>query len=95
MQDTQDRSKDSMQDIQDRVKGLVVKNLGVDANSVTSEARIAEDLGADSLSLAEITMDLEKEFDISIPQEDVEKIRTLSDAVQCIKTALQQKAPAR
>lgn len=74
-----------MQDIQDHVKELLIKNLNVSDSDVTPEARIVEDLGADSLNLAEIIMDFEGTFNVQIPDEKVEQIKTFSDAVNCIQ----------
>ncbi len=69
----------------DRVKGVIVDQLGVDESEVTMEANFVEDLGADSLDIVELIMGLETEFDLEIPDEDAEKIATVGDAVNYIK----------
>jgi len=75
-------------DVMDRVKELVVEQLGVDAEEVTEEATFIDDLGADSLDIVELVMAFEEEFDLEIPDEDAEKIRTVGDAVEYIKSKL-------
>lgn len=75
-------------DVMDRVKELVVEQLGVDAEEVTEEASFIDDLGADSLDIVELVMAFEEEFDLEIPDEDAEKIRTVGDAVEYIKAKL-------
>jgi acyl carrier protein len=74
----------------DRVKKIVVEQLGVDDAEVTPEASFADDLNADSLDLVELVMALEEEFSdkeriLEIPDEDAEKIKTLQDAIDYIK----------
>ncbi|NLY51263.1 MAG: acyl carrier protein [Firmicutes bacterium] len=69
----------------DRVKEIIVDQLGVDEETVTPEASFVEDLGADSLDIVELVMALEEEFGIEIPDEDAEKIATVMDAVEYIK----------
>lgn len=69
----------------ERVKELVVEQLGVDADEVTPEASFVDDLGADSLDIVELVMAFEEEFDIEIPDEDAEKIQSVGDAVKYIK----------
>ncbi|MBW2236400.1 MAG: acyl carrier protein [Deltaproteobacteria bacterium] len=63
----------------DRVRAIVVGQLGVEADEVTPEASILDDLGADSLDVVELVMALEEEFDIEVPDDDVEGIRTVND----------------
>ena len=65
----------------DRVKKIIVEQLGVEDNEVTTEATITEDLGADSLDQVELVMAFETEFGIDIPDEEAEKIKTVGDAV--------------
>jgi acyl carrier protein len=65
----------------ERVKKIIVEQLGVEDNEVTSEASITEDLGADSLDQVELVMAFETEFGIDIPDEEAEKIKTVGDAV--------------
>mgnify|MGYP000967918438 CR=1 FL=1 len=72
-------------DIFEKVKAVVVDQLGVDEASVTMESSFIDDLGADSLDIVELIMGLETEFDIEIPDEDAEKISTVGDAVNYIK----------
>ena len=73
-----------MSEIQEKIKQIIVDELGVDEAEVTENARFIEDLGADSLDLVELVMRFEEEFDIEIPDEDAEKIRTVKDAVEYI-----------
>ena len=70
----------------ERVKNVIVDQLSVDADDVTLEASFVDDLGADSLDVVELIMGLETEFDIEIPDEDAEKISTVGDAVEYIKS---------
>lgn len=70
----------------DKVKEIVVDQLGADEAAVTLEASFVGDLGADSLDLVELIMALEEEFDLDIPDEDAEKIVTVGDAVNYIKS---------
>lgn len=76
-------------EIFDRVKEIIVDQLGVDEEEVTPEASFVDDLGADSLDIVELVMALEEEFDLEIPDEDAEKIRTVGDAVEYIKEKVQ------
>ena len=71
----------------ERVKNVIVDQLSVDADEVTLEASFVDDLGADSLDVVELIMGLETEFDIEIPDEDAEKISTVGDAVEYIKSS--------
>lgn len=68
-----------------RVKEIIVEELGVEADKVTSEASFVDDLGADSLDTVELVMALEEEFGIDIPDEDAERMRTVGDAVAYIE----------
>ena len=70
----------------DRVKKIVVEQLGVEENEVTSEASITDDLGAGSLDQVDLVMAFETEFGIDIPDEEAEKIKTVGDAVQKIES---------
>ena len=70
----------------ERVKNVIVDQLSVDADEVTLEASFVDDLGADSLDVVELIIGLETEFDIEIPDEDAEKISTVGDAVEYIKS---------
>jgi len=68
----------------EKVKEIIVEQLDVQADQVTEEASFIEDLGADSLDTVELVMALEEHFDIEIPDEDAEKIKTVRDAVTYI-----------
>ncbi len=70
-----------MPEIKDKVTKIIVQKLGVDESEVTLEANFIDDLGADSLDTVELVMELEKEFDVSIPDEDAEKIVTVGAAI--------------
>ncbi len=70
-----------MSQIADKVKSIIVEKLGVEESEVTNEASFTNDLGADSLDTVELIMELEKAFNISIPDEQAEKIATVGDAV--------------
>ena len=69
-----------MSEVQDKIKQIIVDELGVDEAEVTENARFIEDLGADSLDLVELVMAFEEEFGIEIPDEDAEKIQAVRDA---------------
>lgn len=69
----------------DRVKSIVVEQLGVDEAEVTPDASFVDDLGADSLDVVELVMALEEEFEIEIPDEDAEKIVKVAEAVKYIE----------
>ena len=71
----------------DKVKKIIVEQLGVDESEVTPEASITDDLGADSLDQVELVMAFETEFNIDIPDEEAEKIKTVGDAVNRIDQA--------
>ncbi|MEL6122539.1 MAG: acyl carrier protein [Bacteroidota bacterium] len=70
-----------MADVAAKVKKIIVDKLGVDEGDVTNEASFTNDLGADSLDTVELIMEFEKEFDLSIPDEEAEKIETVGDAI--------------
>ena len=70
--------------IEQRVKDIIVEQLGVNADQVTPEAKFIEDLGADSLDTVELVMRFEEEFGIEIPDEDAEKIQSVRDAYNYI-----------
>ena len=73
-----------MSDIEARVKEIVVEQLGVNADEVTADASFIDDLGADSLDTVELVMALEEAFECEIPDEEVEKITTVKEAVSYI-----------
>ena len=70
--------------IEEKVKGIIVEQLGVDEDEVTPTASFVEDLGADSLDQVELVMALEEEFKVEISDEDAEKIKTVQDAIKYI-----------
>lgn len=70
----------------ERLKRVIVDRLGVDESEVTLESSFIDDLGADSLDVVELIMALEEEFDVEIPDEDAEKIHTVGDALNYIKS---------
>jgi len=70
-----------MSELADKVKALVVDKLGVAEDAISPDASFSDDLGADSLDTVELIMEFEKEFDVSIPDEDAEKIATVGDAI--------------
>lgn len=72
------------QGIEDKVKKIIVDQLGVEAGQVNEKAAFMDDLGADSLDTVELVMKFEEEFDLEIPDEDAEKIKTVGDAVKYI-----------
>ena len=74
-----------MSDIQNRVKAIIVDKLGVDESEVKPEATFTNDLGADSLDTVELIMELEKEFNITIPDDQAEKIATVGDAIAYVE----------
>ncbi|MEZ4392984.1 MAG: acyl carrier protein [Polyangiales bacterium] len=75
-------------DIEQRVRGQIAKNLVVDVNELKPEASFINDLGADSLAIVELVLALEEEFELDIPDEDTERIRTVQDAVDYITSRL-------
>src|SRR6266851_7194713 len=70
-----------MKQLEEKVKDIIVEELGVEREKLTADASFMEDLGADSLDTVELVMAFEKEFDIDIPDEDAEKLRTVGDAM--------------
>lgn len=72
-------------DIEARVKAIIVDKLGVEEAEVVPSANFTNDLGADSLDTVELIMELEKAFDCTIPDEDAEKIATVGDAIEYVK----------
>jgi acyl carrier protein len=75
-----------MATVAERVKKIIVDKLGVDEAEVTHEANFTQDLGADSLDTVELIMEFEKEFDVSIPDEQAEKIQTVGQAVEYLES---------
>ena len=71
--------------VEEKVKEIIIDQLGVDEKQVNQEASFIDDLGADSLDTVELVMALEEEFDVEIPDEDAEKIATVQNAIDYIK----------
>jgi acyl carrier protein len=78
-----------MSNIAERVNKIIIDKLGVDESEVTSEASFTNDLGADSLDTVELIMEFEKEFDLSIPDEQAENIQTVGQAVSYLESQIQ------
>ena len=74
-----------MSEVRTKVVSIIVDKLGVEESEVTNEASFTNDLGADSLDTVELIMEFEKEFNLSIPDEEAEKIETVGDAVSHIE----------
>lgn len=79
-----------MSEIAEKVKAVIVDKLGVEEANVTPEANFTNDLGADSLDTVELIMEFEKEFNLSIPDEDAEKITTVGEAIEYINQHIQK-----
>ena len=77
-----------MATVEERVKKIIAEQLGVEEGEVTPEASFVEDLGADSLDTVELVMAFEKEFDVDIPDEEAEKLRTVGDALKYLQDKL-------
>lgn len=78
-----------MSNIAERVNKIIIDKLGVDESEVTAEASFTNDLGADSLDTVELIMEFEKEFDLSIPDEQAENIQTVGQAVSYLESQIQ------
>ncbi|UCE17480.1 MAG: acyl carrier protein [Gemmatimonadota bacterium] len=76
--------------LEDRVRDLIVDQLGVSPDEVTREASFIDDLGADSLDTVELIMAFEEEFGIEIPDEDAEKMSTVGDAIEYLEKHVQE-----
>ncbi|MBI4445594.1 MAG: acyl carrier protein [Acidobacteria bacterium] len=74
-----------MASVEEKVKSIIVDQLGVNESDVTPDAHFVDDLGADSLDTVELVMKFEEDFDIEIPDEDAEKIQTVQDAIDYIQ----------
>lgn len=72
----------------DRIKTIIVDQLGIDENKITPEASFIDDLGADSLDMVELIMAIEEEFEIEVPEEEAENITTVSDAMNYISSKI-------
>lgn len=77
-----------MSDIEERIRNIICEQLDVAEEDVVSSASFVDDLGADSLDQVELIMAMEEEFDVSIPDEDAEKITTVKDAVEYVQKAM-------
>lgn len=75
----------SSEEVFDKVKEIIVEQLGVAETAITPDASFIDDLGADSLDIVELIMELEEEFDLEIPDADAEKVVTVNDVVEYIK----------
>lgn len=73
--------------IEDRVKDIIVDQLGVNADQVNPQAKFVEDLGADSLDTVELVMAFEEEFDVEVPDEEAEKLQSVGDVITYINNA--------
>jgi acyl carrier protein len=80
-----------MADNSEKVKDIIEKELGVEREKLTNEASFIEDLGADSLDIVELVMELEEEFEITIPDDQAEKIKTVGEAIDYIDKELAKK----
>ena len=80
-----------MADMSEKVKDIIAEELGVEREKLTDDASFMEDLGADSLDTVELVMAFEKEFDIDIPDEEAEKLRTVGDALQYLEEKIGSK----
>ena len=74
-----------MENLENKIKEIIVDKLGIEQSEITDSASFTNDLGADSLDTVELIMEFEKEFNISIPDEEAEKIQTVGDAVTYLK----------
>ena len=74
-----------MSDAADKVREIIANELGVEMEKVTDEASFVEDLGADSLDIVELVMELEEEFGVEIPDEDAEQMQTVGDAIRYLQ----------
>ncbi len=76
-------------ELEKRMTGLIVEQLGVSKEEVSPSASFLDDLGADSLDIVELVMSMEEEFDVEIPDEDVDKLRTIGDAIGYLRERLE------
>ena len=76
--------------IEEKVKDIIVEQLGVNPEQVTPQASFIEDLGADSLDIVELVMAFEEEFGVEVPDEDVEKLQTVGDVIKYIEERAKQ-----
>ncbi|QSR86319.1 acyl carrier protein [Candidatus Methylacidiphilum infernorum] len=78
--------------IEERVKNIIVEQLGVNPEQVTPKARFIEDLGADSLDTVELVMAFEEEFNVEVPDEEAEKLQTVGDVIRYIEENLEEES---
>ncbi|NLV82677.1 MAG: acyl carrier protein [Synergistaceae bacterium] len=78
----------NMEEVQAKLKEIVIDRLNAEEDQIKSEASFVEDLGADSLDIVELIMGIEEEFDIEIPDEDAEKLTTVGEAMDYVKVKL-------
>jgi acyl carrier protein len=76
--------------LEERVKAIIVNQLGVEESAVVNKAKFIEDLGADSLDIVELVMAMEEAFEVDIPDEEAENIRTVDDAINFVKKTAEQ-----
>tara|TARA_Y100000816_G_scaffold289633_1_gene276499 strand:+ start:3160 stop:3396 length:237 start_codon:yes stop_codon:yes gene_type:complete len=74
-----------MENLENKIKEIIIDKLGIEESEITDSASFTNDLGADSLDTVELIMEFEKEFNVSIPDEDAEKIATVGDAISYLK----------
>jgi|TARA_B100000029_G_scaffold230878_1_gene228392 acyl carrier protein len=74
-----------MENLENKIKEIIVDKLGIEESEITDSASFTNDLGADSLDTVELIMEFEKEFNVSIPDEEAEKIQTVGDAIAYLK----------
>ena len=74
-----------MENLENKIKEIIIDKLGIEETEITESASFTNDLGADSLDTVELIMEFEKEFNVSIPDEDAEKIGTVGDAISYLK----------
>lgn len=74
----------------DKIKDIIVEQLDVEEDAVTMEASITEDLGADSLDVVDLVMSIEESFDVEIPDEEVENVKTVGDIVKYIENKVEE-----
>ena len=74
-----------MENLENKIKEIIIDKLGIEESEITEAASFTNDLGADSLDTVELIMEFEKEFNVSIPDEDAEKIGTVGDAISYLK----------
>ena len=74
-----------MENLKNKIKEIIIDKLGIEESEITDSASFTNDLGADSLDTVELIMEFEKEFNVSIPDEDAEKIATVGDAISYLK----------